>query len=157
MNIKIGISGFLLCCVHFLFGQNEDFRFSSLGIKEGLSQSTVFSIFQDRKGFLWISTADGLNQFDGYKFTVYKNNHLDPNSLSDNWVFDVLLEDSENELWLVTADGVINKLNLGTKEITRFTFGKTDTTSSRFEQLYYILEDSHKNIAVRAVILYSGR
>ena len=56
-------------------------HFSHLTREEGLSQSTVFDVLQDRTGFMWIATQDGLNQFDGYRFRIFKHNPRDPNSL----------------------------------------------------------------------------
>src|SRR5574342_98614 len=47
-------------------------RFESLGLEDGLSQSTVLAILQDQFGFLWIGTEDGLNRYDGYTFQVFR-------------------------------------------------------------------------------------
>ena len=49
---------------------------------DGLSQSSVECIIQDRKGFMWFGTQDGLNKYDGYSFSVYKNNSEDESSRS---------------------------------------------------------------------------
>ena len=48
-------------------------RFTRLSLEQGLSQSTVLCVFQDSRGYIWLGTEDGLNRFDGVKFTVYKN------------------------------------------------------------------------------------
>lgn len=149
MNIKNLIVCLCLCCwlyVGFTFAQDEGLRFRTFGIKEGLSQSTVTSVYQDKKGFLWIGTSDGLNQFDGYKFTVYKNNHNDTTSLSDSWIGAILMEDSDNELWILTTDRIINKLNLRSKEITRFSPGKHGAPISGLQRVFFFFEDSKKNI-----------
>jgi ligand-binding sensor domain-containing protein len=53
--------------------QNDDFSLKQITTNEGLSQSTVKTIFQDSKGFMWFGTKDGLNRFDGYDFKVFKN------------------------------------------------------------------------------------
>ena len=52
------------------YGKN--IRFEQISLEEGLSQSVVNTILQDRKGFLWVGTDDGLNRYDGYTFTVFK-------------------------------------------------------------------------------------
>jgi ligand-binding sensor domain-containing protein len=57
--------------------------------EDGLSQNTVHSILQDSKGFMWFATEDGLNKYDGYNFTVYKNNPRDKNSISDNFIWTI--------------------------------------------------------------------
>ena len=75
MSLKFTVLGLLIFCSSCLFGQNEGLKFRNYGIRDGLSQSSIAGIFQDKKGFLWFGTSDGLNQFDGYKFKVYKNNY----------------------------------------------------------------------------------
>ena len=68
-----------------LLAQSENIRFDRISIEDGLSQSTVFTILQDRQGFMWFGTQDGLNKFDGYQFTIYKNDPEDPTTISDNF------------------------------------------------------------------------
>ena len=65
-------------CVFLLFsasayGQEKNVRFSSLNTNNGLSQNDVKSILKDHEGYLWFSTDDGLNRYDGYHFTVYRH------------------------------------------------------------------------------------
>ncbi len=60
-------------------------RFDRYDSADGLSQMAVNSIAQDRHGYLWIATQEGLNRFDGHEFRIFKN-HVDKNSLSANWV-----------------------------------------------------------------------
>lgn len=52
----------------------KNLRFERISLEQGLSQSTVFCILQDSQGFMWFGTEDGLNKYDGYNFTIYKNN-----------------------------------------------------------------------------------
>ncbi len=54
------------------YSQVSEYKFRSFSIKEGLSQSTVQSIYQDEKGFMWFGTDDGINRFDGRGFVVLK-------------------------------------------------------------------------------------
>jgi hypothetical protein len=60
----------------------QPLRFERLAPEDGLSQNAVLALWQDQQGYLWIGTQDGLNRYDGYSFTVFKNNPLDDNSLS---------------------------------------------------------------------------
>lgn len=70
-----------------------------------LSSSLVNSLCQDRNGFIWIATEDGLNRYDGAKFTIYKHKADDPHSLSHNYVRTVF-EDSKGHLLIGTYIGV---------------------------------------------------
>jgi hypothetical protein len=72
-------------------------RFTHLTTNDGLSQDRVFAIMQDRLGFMWLSTGEGLNRYDGHSFVVYKNDPHDSGSLSDNGTGDVF-EDKQGFL-----------------------------------------------------------
>ena len=75
-------------------------RFEHLTTADGLSQSAIYDILQDRKGFMWFSTQNGLNKYDGYTFTAYHNDPDDSTSIGGGgWTFD-LLEDSQGVLWV---------------------------------------------------------
>src|SRR6478609_5969920 len=83
------------------FAQKPQFKFNHIETTEGLSESNVLCIFQDSKGFMWFGTEDGLNKYDGYKITVYKNDPQNKNSLSENQVNDII-EDASGDLWIAT-------------------------------------------------------
>ena len=84
---------------------NEPVKFSRVGLQEGLSQSSVFSLYQDYLGFMWIGTRDGLNRYDARDFTVYRSIPSDSTSLSNNYILS-LLEDSKQRLWVGTNAGI---------------------------------------------------
>lgn len=73
--------------------------------EDGLSSNTVHAVLQDSKGFMWFGTENGLNRFDGYKFTIYNNTPRDNNSLINNYVY-TLIEDQKEVLWIGTERGV---------------------------------------------------
>jgi signal transduction histidine kinase/ligand-binding sensor domain-containing protein/DNA-binding response OmpR family regulator len=87
------------------FSQSGDAKFIHLTTSDGLSQSSVFSILKDYKGFMWFATDEGLNKYDGYKFTVYKHDPENQSSISGNSV-NGLLEDSAHNLWIASAGGL---------------------------------------------------
>jgi ligand-binding sensor domain-containing protein len=58
--------------------------FRTLSIEQGLFQSIVNAMVQDRQGFMWFVTEDGLNRYDGYAFTTFKHDAKDPSSLTHN-------------------------------------------------------------------------
>ncbi|MDR1518079.1 MAG: hypothetical protein LBS52_08320, partial [Dysgonamonadaceae bacterium] len=87
----------------FLFCQSKSISFRHYNINDGLSQNTVRSIFQDKQGFMWFGTKDGLNRFDGSSFKVFK---FSPDSeLQDN-VFTRIVQDKNDNFWLGTEDGI---------------------------------------------------
>mgnify|MGYP002335486930 CR=1 FL=1 len=78
---------FLLCTAGVSYAYSEawgQINFSYISIKDGLSQSTVFSIAQDKLGNMWFATYDGVNKYDGYAFTVYQHDENDPNSIAND-------------------------------------------------------------------------
>jgi ligand-binding sensor domain-containing protein len=86
-------------------GQEAFVQFDRIPSELGLSQNLIKCILQDRKGFLWFGTNDGLNRFDGYKFTVYKHEPYDPTSLSDSAI-NALHEDRDGRIWVGTQNGL---------------------------------------------------
>jgi ligand-binding sensor domain-containing protein len=97
-------------------------RFERLSTVSGLSQSTIYKIIQDRRGFLWFATADGLNRYDGHSFVIYRHDPGDANALSGSDI-STLLEDQEGNLWVAARSSGLNKINLKTGKITRFSHG----------------------------------
>lgn len=83
--------------------QSTDFK--SLTVQDGLSCSNVNAIVQDGEGFIWIGTFDGLNRYDGYEFTVYRNLKGDPSSISANAIQDLFV-DAQKRLWIGTQSGL---------------------------------------------------
>lgn len=86
-------------CASTVYAQRPDLTFDHYNVEDGLSQSTVWNIFEDSKGFMWFCTPDGLNKFDGYSFTIYRNIKGNKNSIvSSHPVF--IFEDSDGDLWI---------------------------------------------------------
>ncbi len=76
-----------------------------IGIENGLSNNSVTCIYQDRFGFLWVGTYDGINRYDGYNFKVYRHRLNDSSTLINNRITNIA-EDDENRLWIGTKKGV---------------------------------------------------
>jgi ligand-binding sensor domain-containing protein/signal transduction histidine kinase len=83
-------------------------RFRTYTPSDGLSQATARALVQDRDGFVWIGTQDGLNRFDGYSFRVYKHDRNDPTTLSHNHVW-ALLADPDGSVWIGTQAGGLDR------------------------------------------------
>jgi diguanylate cyclase (GGDEF)-like protein len=80
-------------------------RFDRLSLEQGLSQSTVYQVLQDRTGYVWLATEDGLNRHDGVAFKVYSHDPSDPASLPSSFVWAVA-EDGAGNLWAATTSGL---------------------------------------------------
>ena len=104
-----------------LHARSEDIKFHPLTIEDGLSQSSIFCIFQDSKGFMWIGTEDGLNIYDGYDFKWIKNDPESSDSLSYNYI-KAICEDKSGHLWIGTYGGGLNRFDRGKKQFTHYEF-----------------------------------
>ena len=102
-------NGLLLCMLWLIgavFGYadtTEHYQVKHYSVEDGLSQKTVMSILQDRQGYMWFGTWDGLNRFDGYNFLVFKAMSNDEEAQVNNRV-DLLCEDEDEQLWWMTYD-----------------------------------------------------
>ncbi len=85
--------------------QNETYYFKNYQVQNGLSSNTITTILQDKKGFIWIGTRNGLNRFDGNTFKEFHNVLSDVQSLGSNSIFS-LFEDEKEQLWVGTYSGI---------------------------------------------------
>ncbi|TRX21267.1 response regulator [Flavobacterium franklandianum] len=86
----------------FLLGQ--EFYFKHYKSENGLSHNTVLSSLQDKKGFMWFGTKDGLNRFDGYTFKTFRNDTNIPKSIGSNFI--ECLHEYNGQLWVGTNNGL---------------------------------------------------
>ena len=83
----------------------SDPRFQRFSLEQGLSQSYVVCMAQDKQGFLWIGTYDGLNRYDGSQVVVYRNVPGDPTSLPDNSIRSLYVDPDGGLLLVGTKTG----------------------------------------------------
>src|SRR6478609_9497790 len=95
----------LLYCTWFSAISQPPIHFSRLTKEDGLSSDVIYDMLQDRNGFLWIATHDGLDRYDGYQFRHYRDDPHDTNSISGNFVH-CIKEDSNGILWLTNNNGL---------------------------------------------------
>ena len=115
-------------------------RFEHLTTREGLSQNTVFSISQDRHGYMWLGTKIGLNRYDGYGFRVFTHDPFAPDSLSDAFVR-VVIEDREGTLWIGTSQGGLNRFDSITETFTHFRHDPDEATSISHDDVRAVYQD----------------
>ncbi len=122
-NIKKKIKLLLIIYIfafYYIFPKN-DINFDHLFIEQGLSQNSVYCISQDKNGFLWFGTDEGLNRYDGYVFNKFYSDYDIRNSISDNKI-KTIFEDKEGILWIGT----------------RFGFNRYDPFKDEIKQFYYL-------------------
>jgi signal transduction histidine kinase/ligand-binding sensor domain-containing protein/CheY-like chemotaxis protein len=101
------------------FAQQPGLRFEHLDINQGLSQNNVLAVLQDSRGFMWFGTRDGLNKYDGYQITVYRNDPRNKGSLSNNFISDII-EDRKGYIWVATRGGGLNRYDRTTDQFQAF-------------------------------------
>lgn len=111
--------------INIVYCQNPQISFENLSIRQGLSQSSALALLQDKKGFLWIGTADGLNRYDGHKFKMYRKNLLDSTTLGNNYI-NSLAEDTTGVIWVGTRDGLY-AFSWKTESFTKYLFDSIHT------------------------------
>src|SRR6202012_978680 len=121
-------------------------KFEHVGTAEGLSQINVACIMQDSRGFIWIGTRDGLNRYDGYKFTVYNHSFQDKNTISNNQIAD-FVEDKEGNIWIGTLAG-LNKYERKTGRFTRYLHDSHNANSLSSNAINKLALDSYGNVWV---------
>jgi diguanylate cyclase (GGDEF)-like protein/PAS domain S-box-containing protein len=121
-------------------------KFKHLLTTDGLSQNNVFDIVQDRDGFIWIATEDGLNKYDGKNFVHYRKNLADPNSIANNFIRKVFV-DNDGVLWVGTAKG-LSKYNVRLDNFENFYHQENSNESLKDNMVWDIYQDKSDNIWV---------
>jgi len=115
--------------VNFIYSINYQqlFRVTTFSVNEGLTQFTTGKVIQDHFGFIWVSTYDGLNRYDGNDFVKYRHDPYNKNSISGNRVLEVNIDTKKN-LWVVTENGSVDKYNYTTDQFEHYNFEPLKTS-----------------------------
>lgn len=124
------------------FGQ---IKFNNLTQEHGLSNANVNCILEDHNGFMWFGTNDGLNRFDGYNFTIFRNSTKDSSSISSNYIT-CLHEDSNGIIWIGTKGGSLNAYDSKKGRFFHFNLNNGDTNLAGSKDVLSITEDLKQNI-----------
>ena len=116
--------------------------FEKLTVENGLSNSNVNCLLQDKQGFIWIGTDNGLNRFDGNDFRIFRNDPSNAGSISDNSIWSVY-EDKKGNIWAGTKNGKLNKYSQSHEKFTKIII---DSTGESENSITAIIEDRHGKI-----------
>lgn len=122
-------------------------RFDRITIEEGLAQNSVYAILQDRRGYMWFATEDGLHRYDGYRFHIYRHDPADPHSISDNFIVS-LLEAADGSIWVGTYNRGLNRYDPLTDRFTRYRHDAADAASLANDIILALAEDGQGHIWV---------
>lgn len=138
----------LLITIGFLFiskiFSQQPVLFDKLTTLNGLSNNIVYCIYQDKKGFIWVGTANGLNCYDGYSFTNYFHDENNKNSISGNFITSITGDENGN-LWIGVWDGGLNFYERSTGKFYSYLSSPKDKLDNNFK-VWAIVIDKHKNI-----------
>jgi len=136
----VGLLGLVLGTSYHLYSREGQIEFEHISVEQGLSQSTVLCVLQDKKGFLWFGTEDGLNKYDGYEFEIFRSVPGDTNSLSNNAVR-AIIEDSSGMLWIGTYGGGVDKFDPAARKFTHYQNEPGNPNSLSHNFIQTIFED----------------
>lgn len=136
---------FFLFLPNQIYPQFEDYIVTTFSTDEGLSESTVAFLFQDSRGFIWISTDDGLNRFDGNQFKIFRNNSEDSSSLVGDWVHRII-EDDNKDLWIATHSEGVSRLDNKSGKFVNYRSNSNDKNSLSNDAIVFISKDKSGNI-----------
>lgn len=122
----------------------NNLSFDLFSQEHGLSNNQIHCVLQDRKGWLWIGTSQGVCRFDGYRFTVFKNDPEDTTSLKGNLVR-VIFEDKKGRLWMGTEKGGLNLFDRD-KENFKHPFRSAESMQAKDISVIALQEDRQGNL-----------
>jgi ligand-binding sensor domain-containing protein len=140
-----------------VYSKTTELRFQDLTITDGLSSNTVKCIIEDSRGFMWFGTPNGLNKYDGYGFTVYRN---EPGGADVTSCLDILciFEGSHGEIWVGTKSCGVYIYDREKDKVVRFVLDDDSTERFNTYNVRVILEDRAGRIWIGAENgLYSFR
>lgn len=126
MYLRLFFIGILLS--NTVLAQNFGPYFTKIGTEQGLSHKKINCILQDKRGFMWIGTEDGLNRYDGRYFSVFRSTPNVSSGLSGNIITD-LCEDKNGVLWIATKDGGITRYDYRQAPLKQFKQYKHDVNN----------------------------
>jgi signal transduction histidine kinase/DNA-binding response OmpR family regulator/streptogramin lyase len=125
-----------------VYSQPQQLQFEHITTKDGLSNNGIRCIIQDRQGFMWFGTEQGLNKFDGYNFTAYTYIPEDTNGISAAGRITCVFEDSKGFIWIGTG-ACLNKFDPLTEKFSHYFHDDKREESLSNSGVRCILEDRY--------------
>ena len=122
-------------------------HFNMLNSENGLSNNFLTAVAQDKMGYIWFGSRNGLNRFDGTKITVYVNESNNPKSIGNNYAW-YLLVDRAGTLWVATWGGGLSRYDPISDSFTRYQHDQNDPGSLGSDLVWYVYEDRNGTIWV---------
>lgn len=116
-----------------------DVKFEHITVEDGLSQGDVVDVLQDKMGFMWFATNDGLNRYDGKNFKIYRNLKGKDGSFYNKIV--CLFEDSDGTLWVGTFGGGLFRYIIETDSWINYVHDRNNPESISNNNISVILEN----------------
>jgi signal transduction histidine kinase/ligand-binding sensor domain-containing protein/CheY-like chemotaxis protein len=124
---------------------NNNFYFKQISYEQGLPGINLRDQIQDSKGIIWLAIESiGVSRYDGHKFTLFRNDPNNANSLSNNYV-NRIIEDSEGNLWFATDYG-LNRYNREDNQFQHFLTEENNTESLPSNVCTSLYVDSKQNL-----------
>jgi ligand-binding sensor domain-containing protein/signal transduction histidine kinase/DNA-binding response OmpR family regulator len=147
LRTKLLLTSVILLLVNLLHAQLISSKIRKISTINGLTNNVVYSIIQDKLGFLWFATEDGLNRYDGYGFTSFRHDPSNKHSISGNFI-QCLYCDKEGNIWIGTSDKGLCRFDYKTNQFERFTHDPVNSYSISNNDIVDIVPGSNKNIWV---------
>jgi signal transduction histidine kinase/ligand-binding sensor domain-containing protein/CheY-like chemotaxis protein len=129
------------------FTQDLGLKISRLNSANGISQNSIQCILKDSYGYMWFGTEDGLNKYDGYKYTTYKHLFKNPESLPANNVF-AICEDKDRNIWVGTRLGGLSKFNRASETFTHYQHDPLNAGTISNNNITHLYTDPEGNVWV---------
>ena len=140
--IKILLVIFSVCAGYCSTSQTLIPRFENLGVNEGLPHSSVYSITQDKKGFMWFGTADGLCRYDGSVLKTFKYAPQNEQDMVNNFVRGKMQEDKAGNIWYCNEAGIYKWDFVKELVIRVRVFDKKEFNNVAFRSVYLDINNS---------------
>ncbi|MBC7903211.1 MAG: histidine kinase [Gemmatimonadaceae bacterium] len=140
------ISQLLLLLLPFAGSSQSRYNFFTIGVEQGLSAANVWSINQDKYGFIWIATTNGVNRYDGHSIKQYFHEDANQFSIPGNTVY-WIFRDSDGDLWFACGHDGLAKYNYALDRFEKFApYDSMRQTKTEKAPIWRIGEDRQKRI-----------